>query len=794
MRSRALLPTMLLAAMCAGQIVADTSPARLEPVKAAFMYSAYNQGSRSFMNEYDAIFAALGWEAEKFENVQAEELSNRLAEFDIVVGSSVSNYENPQDFSPHADKWLAFLEGGGVVVCTDASYPQLLRQWIGGISPDFALPHGVCASHSRPSDATRAVTVADDDPLLTTPNDLRSLLRDRPNWGHMVDVGEPWRTPVRCFDGETLLAYRPVGSGLLLITSHFRMNQRTAQILGRELLENALAYAQCLRMGVELSSLELGQNRPGANAATAVLRSVGEARAVGLRLSLRHGEDNEWTPGAEATVSLPAEARVEMSMSFRLDERGPYAVALTLADADGAPFYTTRRAFVLPEAVEFDVWPRHYYPHNTTVRPTVRLLPDEGVDLPQTRLEAYLAGPDAAGETVVLEGPGEEIPLELALAGLPPGEYAVTGRLLRGDEEVAAGRLPIHLHPRPRVWFDERNVTHVDDEPFFPLGFYMVTWTFDKQDVSRFLNALAEAGFNLAHIGARNLDDFEELLDEAHRLGLRVIVEGLQNMRTVERFHDHPAVIAWNSGDEPDGRGVPPETVAANIDRIKTISPDRVVYTTLCVPDEYANYAPWIEVLSVDPYPVHRNAVNLKRVAESVALARETVRDDKPLWVVPQAFGGYGAWAVPTPAQARNMTYQSLIEGAVGLVYYTYRDGSFHMEDHPELWDAMKRIAVEVRELMPVLMGPAHLAERFQTGPDDVVRCLAVERDGHLTLLAVNASEEDLGEIELRAAGLPAEGRAEALFEDRTVEIREGAIRDAFGPAAVRVYRLPLGD
>ena len=777
---------LVFSVVCATDLRAQT-----QPVRAAFMYSGFNEGRKSFLGEYDAVFEDLGWEVEKFENTQAEELSNRLEEFDIVVGSSVSNYENPVDFSPYAALWLNFLDQGGAVLCTDASYTQLLDLWIGRISEDFALRHALCSAYTDPSEETRAVTFTDDDALLTTPNDLRPLLSEKHNWAHLVVDDENWRTPVRCYDDAAVFAYRPVGKGLLIVTNYFNMRVRTSQPIARALLENTIAFTKCRARGVEVANLQLGQNVPGTNTLSTVLKNVGEGGNITLQMMIEYDETGEQVPVGQVTMGMAVGSFNTVNMSFELTRRGPYTVALSFKDTANEPFFTIRRRFVLPEVIEFDLWPRHLYPHQRSINPLIRLTPDQGTDLAATQLEVRLVGAGGAGRPVVIDRPGTEVETRLPLDNLPPGEYHLAARLLANAAAVGTAEIPLMLHPQPKVYYDERNVTHVDGEPFFPLGFYMVTWQFDKDDVADFIDVMAATGFNTVHIGARNLDDFSELLDQAHRLGLKVIVEGLQGMNTVERFKTHPAVIAWNSGDEPDGAGVPPESVAATVDRLKTIDPERLVYTTLCVPDEYENYIPWMEVVSVDPYPVQNARVNLKYVAECVVRAREAAGDVKPLWVVPQAFGGYGSWKVPTADQARNMTYQALIEGADGLIYYVYRDGLFYMAEHPELWEGMKRIAEEVHQLTPVLMGPAHDGVRFTAGPEGQVRCLAVRHGEAVTVLAVNTSEDDLGEVTLENEVLPG-GRALVLFEDRSVQAETGVLRDAFGPAAVRVYELPL--
>ena len=128
------LTAILLALSMVGHLSASAGAA---PVRAAYMYCDWPDGSAAFKDEFDQAFAALGWQVTKFENKQAKELSEQLGNFDIVVGGGVSNYSNTQDFQPYAAQWQAFLQGGGVVVATDASYGAINSSWIGGLDPAF---------------------------------------------------------------------------------------------------------------------------------------------------------------------------------------------------------------------------------------------------------------------------------------------------------------------------------------------------------------------------------------------------------------------------------------------------------------------------------------------------------------------------------------------------------------------------------------------------------------------------------------------------------------------------------
>ena len=138
------------------------------------------------------------------------------------------------------------------------------------------------------------------------------------------------------------------------------------------------------------------------------------------------------------------------------------------------------------------------------------------------------------------------------------------------------------------------------------------------------------------------------------------------------------------------------------------------------------------------------------------------------------------------------MTYQALVHGANGLVYYTYNDGGFSVREHHELWAEMKRLVAEVNALNSVLLGPADEGVRFLAGPRDMVHALAVRDGQDLYLITVNAEDADAGRVELSVAGLPPRGSAEVLFEGRSVDVADGTIMDDYGPCASHVYRVNL--
>lgn len=760
------------------------------PTKVAYMYCSWPNGQAAFKDEFDAAFKTLGWQVTKFENIQAKELSDRLGDFDMVVGGGVSNLDNAQDFAPYAAQWQAFLNRGGVVIATDASYTGINGQWIGGIDPALKTGSATCSAYTKPSPGTLVWSFVGGDPFLTTPHRLEIDLGAKTNWAHLDNVGAGWTAAALCADKKPVLIWRPYGQGLVMVTSYFRFSGQGE--IAPHMLENALTLARLQRRGLRLTRGFLDRNfyRLGDNEIGLAVVNTGQQEArVGLRVEATSG-DRAITPAqTEAAVAPGKEA--DLHVALQLPARGKYQAKIVLSQ-QGEPVLTVNRELTVPELITVQLGRRHYFVDRPTMG--VPITPAEEImgKLDRLRLTMQVRGPQQGDViSVPLERPWAA---QLSLAKLPPGGYSLHTVLREGEQTLAEYDNPFTLHPEARVRFNEKNVCLVDGKPFFPLGMYHVAWSATKEQMLQCVEDLAAAGFNALHASCTNLDTFQEVLDRAQARGLKVIPEGIgANSPALQRFKDHPAILAWNSGDEPDCWNVAPAQVLENIQAIHDRDATHPCYTTVANASLLGHYAGAVDVFSNDPYPLTGANTNLVAVANQTAQARTSVQGRKPLWMVPQCFGyGDGGWQVPTPAQERSMTYQALIEGANGLIWYTYDDVKFKVVEHPELWAMMRQLTGEIRQLTPVLLEPAYDAKRFQAGPEGCLRGCAI-RDGEtLTIMVAHTNDKDLGTQELTVPGLPTQGQAEAMFENRTVPCADGRLSDAFAPYAVHVYRVKL--
>ncbi len=728
-------------------VIAGTTALAATP-RVAVVYSAW--GNYAFRDEFDPPLQALGWPPEKFENTKVADLVAKLDQFDLVIAAGVGNYENPENMAPYRDQWLAFLNRGGCLLITDASYGSALDLWVNTFGDEYKLVAANCAPMREKGAEARAITVT-DHPLLTVPNDLAPLFRARMNiWAHLDRWPEGWQSLVTCRDGKSLFLAKTVGQGLLVVTSEYSFKGPQGAETAKALCENLWLATTQLRTGVEVTRLSFGRVAPGPGKAELGLKNLtGQGLTLKAHVEVQPGDKSAAV--VEATLQ-PGEAR-SLALPFVVTERGKITLRIVAVDADGKGLLDWTKSEEIAPAVVLDPKRIHLYPRQPNLEAAARLLPDASANPAALKLQPVIDGSPLAA----LPATGELVRLSLPTAKLASGGHTLTARLLAGNRVVGEASARFFRHPEPRVGLREDGVTLIAGKPFFPFGFYHVSWTFDAAHRIKMAQDLAAAGFNCTHAGIKTLDEWGPFLDECAKGGVYVVTEfGVPPDQVIPRYKNHPAVLAWNPGDEPELNGLTPETMFTRYDQFKHLDPDHLVYTTCASPGEYGHYARGTEVLAPDPYPIPNAPVSMvyDYLSRAVAQAKPY---GTPVWGVLQCFGGYSGWTrPPTAKELRAMTYLALLAGVKGIIYYTYADGGWSVTAHPEQWEAAKALVPEIKRLAPALMDghPTVLSE----GQGDLYAGYW-EYGGSRTVVIVN----NAGQERPFECAVPGK-RAEALF------------------------------
>ena len=726
--------------------------------RAAVVYSDWSKNS--FAAEYDKHLKALGWAFDKYQNTRLPELTEKLGAYQFVIAASVANYTQTVKMGPYADAWRKWLADGGALIITDANYGSVLGTWVGAFGPEFACGCASCSAHTKPSDETRVLTVH-PDPLADCPKPLGSLVRDNYHqWTHLTKLDAAWHKPVTCVDGAPILAYRRWGKGLVVLTSAASLKNSP---IARALLENVAEHRKLREKGVEIVSFEpnLDGGGPGRRMVRVRMKvEPGRVRELSATLSARNASWKGTSATARETtsVSVPASGEVTLEVACAVVRSGKVESQLELR-ADGGALLSCDWEETTPRAVGLRLKRKHLYPGNALVAKMAFAEPGRAGARPSLEGAAWQIDGGDWQMRAVKDGDWT-IPVD----GLAAGKHVFRVKLCYKpgflESLIAAERnlfdwgegeeVHFFMHPEPKYRMRDDHVLLENGKPFFPFGFYNVSWRIPAEERLAMARDVAKWGYNAVHVGMRgdeyDGDGYGAFLDECAKLGIRVITEfDIGRAESVIRkYCGKAAVMGWNPGDEPAPKGITPQEMFRRYDTFKQIDPDHIAYTVICVPSQYANYAAGTDVLAPDPYPVPRRPVDdvYRRFKEAKTAANKV---DTALWAVGQAFGGQkydkkGSWPRwPDAREFRGMSYLALMAGAKGIIYYTYYDGSFDIRQAPDLLEAVQKFPAEIRDMVPfVLDGKGELLAEDADGVYAMVWTLGSER----RLVAVNARDK----------------------------------------------------
>lgn len=346
------------------------------------------------------------------------------------------------------------------------------------------------------------------------------------------------------------------------------------------------------------------------------------------------------------------------------------------------------------------------------------------------------------------------------------------------------------------------------ERSFFPLVLYHALQG-QYSGIQYELKDDVAAGFNACM--PFEIQDPRMIADAARAAKMQVIVHRPTD-EVVQALAHHPAMLAWYLDEEPMGQFHTPgmdqrfAAFLARRDRIRALDAVHPVFP-LDVPLIVGNARPWWikwnttgDVSSHDNYPInphHRSLSFDYGIPETVSLAVQSVKQEKPVWVCLPTFEIAGpAWPfnMPTSRQLRCMVYTSIIHGATGIIYFaldsfatrtgsvvgmspnpraSYGQGIDATEDQLQmsrsLWQAAVSINQQINTLRPAILSPTEkisyqvdLDDAWPTITPEPIRTL-LKRDpaGGCVMLLVNMDDTPM-HVRVRCAGYSAKQQFES--------------------------------
>ena len=499
----------------------------------------------------------------------------------------------------------------------------------------------------------------------------------------------------------------------------------------------------------------------------------------------------EWHE-VEHQLQVPQGRLVRFALPYWLEEVGIHRAALRLYDQErGTPIHAVEelRLFVRP-AWELSA-DRSYYTVEDEIRFRLRRNRRGDTTIPATvELRRGVEVLDRVDVNMV----GQEVSGAFAAYALPQGTYWLAARWL--DPVGGADSLAVACEKFAPVAREVKidlfsQSLLVNGEPFFPIGLYWL-----RADI---LAPMRRLHFNSGDYFYRlRGEEVATLMDEAAEAGMHILLELTEYARqrpepdyqaiaaVVERYRQHPALLAWYIVDEPGETQMEPAAAKAIYELVRKRDPYHPAYLVNNKPWLYSTYAEASDILAIDVYPIPNYPIS--QVSDYMQRARWTSLERKPVWLVAQAFGGVEHWArSPTASELRNMIYQGLVEGAKGVLFYRYcQENERHIQPL-SLWREVQLLAAELAELGPVLLQEEHSLEGQRAGGGVEVSIKEYQRDFYV--FAVNVAEESR-RLDLRLEGLPPIRRAEVLRGQAVPTLANGRLAAELGPLGTAVFRL----
>ena len=395
-------------------------------------------------------------------------------------------------------------------------------------------------------------------------------------------------------------------------------------------------------------------------------------------------------------------------------------------------------------------------------------------------------------------GDAKSVDFKLPAGLLPVGEYTIAARFVgKGDEELAASCPLRRVGPSDgEIRVRRDNVLLINGKPFFPIGLWP----------AGHLGEIAAAGFNWVKYGnpdARILSAYRASLKKLEKYGLRAgtelyIYTELNNAkeaadsikRGIANVRDNATFLGWYV-DECVLAGLSPDYAKTLRDALIAGDPHHLLWTSHAPRNTIDEIAAWNRYMdltwcNIYPYPdvLHSDLPNrtIGVVGDETIKQRKTVKDRKPVWMNLQGFIWEGRPA-PTWQATRFMAYDAIINGAKGVIWY-----NTHQIPRPgPFWSSIKRTAGQLRDISAVLVSPDLTPDlNIEGAKPDQIRYLCKKHEGGIYLLMENRSNEDLA---VTVSGIPADRDAlRVIFEDRTVPLSDGTLRDNFAAFDVHVY------
>ncbi len=689
-----------------------------------------------------------------------EQWKDMLSVCNVILVLPGAVTANAEGMAAAAPAFARFLHNGGVLIVLNASDRKAIG-WLADHASRFA-----CEAERR-SGMKQGWLANEGSGLLASPVYIEKLA---PTGVRFKSFAPQYSVLAKDDQDGAYLLSQPVGRGLLVVSA--------GPVMPVELLANAF-FRQLRRGDVFTTTLLPGADkvRFGTNELMLGVAEVPEpASNVNVFVDVID------THGKQAThqrfnVSVAGDG-LRIPLRYDVNEEGVGRIVVTIADPTDGGVLRRRHIRLLHEH-RVDVLPdKNYY---TTESHAVLRLRYLDASLRKASVRVKLVGSGSQPELT-----GQEIRLaKIPIAQTPPGEHELEVSFVQDGKVVYARTLTLRKEPpfptAVKLLHHRSCVLEVDGKPFFPFGCY------GGQDAG--LEAL---GVN-ATVGGP--DKAGKLRFAPHGLKGWALDDKMtpQKVRDELRGEKYKMLLSWYMFDEPALNSQSPDHVRRYYEhgrRKDPYHPQMLVYVGSASYPQYPDYMPVAECQMMDHYPLPFFAPST--YGRYLREVTEAARGRRNVWGVPQCFDWREIGAAigpfkredlhPRGPEALNYVYQSVIEGAGAITFWTFR----YAAGDASRYGPFRKALAEGAKLTQLVAKGVVVDSPCVRPLGAQVRCRTFQVGKEIYVVAANYLGRK-ATVTFSAPYLKGRTLRQYLPSDRQL----GGLTDTFGPLAGKVYVVP---
>ncbi|MBE7063471.1 MAG: hypothetical protein E7390_06775 [Ruminococcaceae bacterium] len=307
------------------------------------------------------------------------------------------------------------------------------------------------------------------------------------------------------------------------------------------------------------------------------------------------------------------------------------------------------------------------------------------------------------GTSPVVDG-SASFSFPLRLLSVKKQAYTLSASLMDAGGTVADSKtVSIYKYDRPRYLGKNGVYLKNGTEPIYPVfGYHCDPSQYPKVKEAGINilqgNLLPTAEAHLRYLNAALAQNVMVLIPLYYNMKPAGHADNIErNTAIIKAIKDHPALFGYAIMDEPFLNFSNPEKdLEASYKLVRDLDDNHPVYTVEAQQSFYRTCSKYVDILGIDPY----GAAYTGYVSDSTQKAREAVQNEKPVYVLLEAFRNNDG-RYPTGQDERNMIYQALMNGADAIGFFSIADSeedasgnrTIPIYEVPDMWNAITAFA-----------------------------------------------------------------------------------------------------